>query len=201
MGKNLKVHVAGIAIILVAVVIGMIQPPQMQGTVWVSLFGFIALVSLLLVLATPLLFKVNKGRFAAYLMTHMRWTGIYTFVFGLIHVILVLHLFFAWNLAMITQNIYIFLGGIAMLILALMAATSNDASVRKLGRNWKRLHRLVYIALFLALLHSFNVGQIFMKELWVQAVVAAAAVIIVAAKLYGRMKRKAARRKSSEIMK
>lgn len=31
-------------------------------------------------------------------------------------------------------------GGSSMLLVALMAATSNDAAVRALGRNWRRLH-------------------------------------------------------------
>lgn len=35
-----------------------------------------------------------------------------------------------------------------------LLATSNDASVRLLGSNWKRLHRLVWFAVPLALAHA-----------------------------------------------
>ncbi len=38
------------------------------------------------------------------------------------------------------------LGALAVVIMALMAATSPPQMVNKLGRNWKRLHRFVYLA-------------------------------------------------------
>ncbi|MDJ0940619.1 MAG: hypothetical protein QNJ00_12740, partial [Woeseiaceae bacterium] len=44
-------------------------------------------------------------------------------------------------------------GWIAGLIFLLLALTSNDLSVRKLGKRWKRLHTAVYAAAILTLLH------------------------------------------------
>jgi methionine sulfoxide reductase heme-binding subunit len=44
-------------------------------------------------------------------------------------------------------------GWIAFAILLPLALTSNDASVRRLGPVWKRLHRLVYVATVLAFAH------------------------------------------------
>ena len=199
MGKNLKVHISGILIMIFAVSAGILSPLQLQAVVLVSLFGFISLMFILLVLAAPILFKVKKCRFTSHLMSHMRWIGIYTFIFALIHVLLVLNFFFAWDIVTAMQDQYRFIGGIAFLILAAMAATSNDAAVRKIGRNWKRLHRLVYIALLLVIIHSFNIGQIFAKELWIKAAVAIIAVIIVVWKLYKRVKKKTSSPEPAQI--
>jgi methionine sulfoxide reductase heme-binding subunit len=54
---------------------------------------------------------------------------------------------------------YVYYGLVAIIILALLAATSIRPAMRLLGRNWKRLHRLVYAAGVLGMLHgllSFN---------------------------------------------
>ena len=44
-------------------------------------------------------------------------------------------------------------GWLAMLIFGALAITSNDASVRAMGKRWKSLHRFVYAAAILTLLH------------------------------------------------
>lgn len=46
------------------------------------------------------------------------------------------------------------LGQFALLILFFMFLTSNNFSVKKLGKNWKRLHRFVYVVLWLLVLHT-----------------------------------------------
>ncbi len=46
------------------------------------------------------------------------------------------------------------IGLVATLVFIALLATSNDASVRLLGSNWKRLHRLVWFAVPLALAHA-----------------------------------------------
>ena len=42
---------------------------------------------------------------------------------------------------------------VAMLIFTALAVTSNNTSVRKLGKRWKVLHRFVYAAAILTFLH------------------------------------------------
>jgi sulfoxide reductase heme-binding subunit YedZ len=44
-------------------------------------------------------------------------------------------------------------GWIALVIFLALAITSNKASTRKLGRRWKSLHRLVYLAAVLTFVH------------------------------------------------
>jgi len=63
---------------------------------------------------------------------------------------------FDWRilLADITKRNFIIVGFLAYLLLLPLAATSTDASVRRLGfKRWKALHRLAYIAGVLAVTH------------------------------------------------
>lgn len=47
----------------------------------------------------------------------------------------------------------IWTGWLAMVIFVPLAITSTDGIVRSMGRSWKSLHRIVYIAAFATLLH------------------------------------------------
>ncbi len=53
----------------------------------------------------------------------------------------------------------------ALLILTIMAATSFDFMVRKLGRKWKMLHRLVYVAGSLIIIYALILGSQFEDQL------------------------------------
>jgi len=119
--------------------------------------GFWALVFLGLALAvTPL------RRIARYggLIDVRRMIGVGAFVYIAAH----LTLFFAdqsYSVAKffteITQRVYLIIGGIAWLGLAVLAATSTDAMVRRLGgMTWRRLHQIIYVIALLALIHYFQ---------------------------------------------
>lgn len=60
----------------------------------------------------------------------------------------------------IVKRIYLTIGFTALIGLSLLAATSTDWAVRKLGRNWKRLHLIVYGLAVLMLLHYFLQSKI-----------------------------------------
>lgn len=73
-----------------------------------------------------------------------------------------------WNLVVVALEIvkrfYLTIGFTALLMLAALAITSTNGWQRRLKRNWKRLHWLVYPAAVLAILHFFiqskaNVGE------------------------------------------
>jgi sulfoxide reductase heme-binding subunit YedZ len=53
----------------------------------------------------------------------------------------------------IAKRPYITVGFAAWLLLVPLAITSTQAAIRRLGRNWARLHRLVYAIGVLAVLH------------------------------------------------
>lgn len=73
-----------------------------------------------------------------------------------------------WNLLVVATEIvkrfYLTIGFVALLMLLALAITSTNGWQRRLKRNWKRLHWLVYPAAVLAILHFFiqskvNVGE------------------------------------------
>lgn len=53
----------------------------------------------------------------------------------------------------IVKRIYLTIGFTALCGLAVLAATSTDRMVRRLGRKWQTLHRLVYVICLLGLIH------------------------------------------------
>jgi sulfoxide reductase heme-binding subunit YedZ len=55
----------------------------------------------------------------------------------------------------IVLRFYLTIGFIALCGLLTLAATSTDGAMRRMGRNWKRLHRLVFPVAVLALFHYF----------------------------------------------
>ena len=86
-----------------------------------------------------------------------RMLGLFTFFYATLHfmVWLTFLLGFRWSdiIEEIIERPYITVGFSAYLILLALAATSPKLMVRKLGRNWKRLHRLVYVASILGVVH------------------------------------------------
>lgn len=64
-----------------------------------------------------------------------------------------------WRLLVVVTEIavraYLTIGFVALLGLAALAVTSTDGWVKRLGRNWKRLHKLAYGLAVLALIHFF----------------------------------------------
>ncbi len=63
----------------------------------------------------------------------------------------------------IALRIYLTIGFTAVLGLATLAATSTDGMVRRLGRRWQRLHRLVYLIALLAVVHYWMQSKL---EIW-----------------------------------
>lgn len=53
----------------------------------------------------------------------------------------------------VARRPFVALGFAAFALLLPLAATSTDAAIRRLGRRWRQLHRLVYAAVVLAVLH------------------------------------------------
>jgi methionine sulfoxide reductase heme-binding subunit len=91
-------------------------------------------------------------------VTLRRLLGLFAFFFASLHfsVWLVLDHFFNWREmgADILKRPYITVGMTALTLMIPLAATSTAASIRWLGgRNWLRLHRLVYVIGICGVLH------------------------------------------------
>jgi sulfoxide reductase heme-binding subunit YedZ len=83
--------------------------------------------------------------------------GLYAFYYAVIHLILFSVVDYGLNIDLLGRALvskpFIIVGLTVFLILLAMALTSNKPAKARLGKNWKRLHRLVYIAAPLAGLH------------------------------------------------
>lgn len=80
-----------------------------------------------------------------------RMLGVFSFAYILVHFLVWAVLDQSLSINAIAADIikrqYIFVGFLSFIILAALAATSTDAMVRRMGgRNWQRLHNLVYVA-------------------------------------------------------
>jgi sulfoxide reductase heme-binding subunit YedZ len=86
-----------------------------------------------------------------------RMLGLYAFFYACCH----FSIWFVFDHALgfggmfedIVERPYITLGFSALVTLIPLAATSNRAMTRRLGRRWKTLHQLVYLAVLLGVLH------------------------------------------------
>jgi len=86
-----------------------------------------------------------------------RTLGLYAFLYATIHLIIFVDLDYglAWSLLIetILEKPRLIVGFIAFLMLIPLAMTSFDIWKKRLGKNWKRLHKLVYYIVPLAVLH------------------------------------------------
>ena len=86
-----------------------------------------------------------------------RMLGLFAFFYATLHLFTYLWLdqFFDWGEIWldILDRPFITVGMLAFVLLLPLAATSDHAMVRRLGRNWKRLHRLAYVVPLLGVIH------------------------------------------------
>jgi methionine sulfoxide reductase heme-binding subunit len=86
-----------------------------------------------------------------------RMLGLFAFFYATLHMltwVVFVHFFdTSFMLEDIAKRPYITVGMATFLILLALAVTSNRFSMRKLGRRWQKLHRLVYVAGIGAVIH------------------------------------------------
>ena len=121
-------------------------------------------------------------RLGANLLKHRRALGLLAFFYAALHLTVWLWpdmgLRWAAIWADLAKRPYILLGMAAFLCLLPLAATSSNAAIRWMGTpGWRRLHRLAYPALALAVLHFVILSRVWTVEL---VVYAALAVILLA---------------------
>ena len=86
-----------------------------------------------------------------------RMIGLFAFAYVVLHLLayIVLYVESSWQLLLedFVERTYITAGIAAFFGLLAMALTSTKGWRRRLGQNWLRLHRVIYLAIPLALLH------------------------------------------------
>ena len=130
-------------------------------------FGEWTLIFLLLTLSMSPLKKITKS---------LRWIkfrrmlGLFTFFYASIHMSSYVGLDYRFNFEPLIDDVlnkkFIFIGFSAWLLLTPLAITSSDKMVKILKKNWKKLHRLIYIISIFGVLHFIWLSKtIFFKPL------------------------------------
>lgn len=92
-----------------------------------------------------------------WLIRYRRMLGLFAFTYACLHAAsyLVLDQFFAWRMILedVTKRPYITIGATAFTLLVPLAVTSTKKMIRRLGKRWLQLHRLIYVIGFLGVLH------------------------------------------------
>ncbi|MBC8503870.1 MAG: sulfoxide reductase heme-binding subunit YedZ [Anaerolineales bacterium] len=132
--------------------------------------GKTALILLLLSLAcTPInfLFKFRPA------LKLRRPLGLYSFMYASIHFAIFIGVDYFFDFGLIQDALlekrYAIVGFTTGLILLSMAITSTIGWQRRLKKNWKRLHRLAYVAGILAVVHYIWLVKQGVSEPWIYA--------------------------------
>lgn len=118
--------------------------------------GKTALNLLLVTLAVTPLRQITRQ---VQLLRVRRLLGLFAFFYAALHFVVYVSLDLQFDFAQLANDLakrpYITIGFLALLMLLALAATSTQASMRRLGRRWQRLHWLVYPATALGVWHYY----------------------------------------------
>ena len=115
---------------------------------------FSARFMILAMMLTPLQMLFPKSNTVMWLMRRRRYLGVAAFGYAALHT-----LYYVIDLGSLSAvvaeitKLGIWTGWLAFVIFVPLALTSNNSSVRALGRTWKTLQRFVYPAAVATLLH------------------------------------------------
>lgn len=118
--------------------------------------GYDTLLLLILSLAvTPVRKFVPR---LGWLIKFRRLLGLFAFFYGTVHMLAYVALYAGFDvnamIADVSKRRFITIGAATWLLLLPLAATSTNWSIRKLGgKNWNRLHKLVYVAAVCGIVH------------------------------------------------
>ncbi|MBE0464536.1 MAG: protein-methionine-sulfoxide reductase heme-binding subunit MsrQ [Halomonadaceae bacterium] len=136
--------------------------------------GQAALWLLLLTLTLTPLAKLTRWKGFSVIRRQLGlWTLAYAFLHQVCYVLFILGLNWAQLGSEIIKRPYIIVGMLALLGLAALGATSNRWAMRKLGKRWKTLHKLIYVILALVLLHFLWIVRADMQEWFLYAMAGA----------------------------
>jgi sulfoxide reductase heme-binding subunit YedZ len=150
--------------------------------------GRAAIVLLILSLACTPIHMLTGERAVSRLR---RTFGLYALLYAGVHAGIFLAIDYAFNVRLIWLDMrskpFIYAGAAAALILLALGATSSLRAQRRLGATWRRLHRLVYLAAGLAVLHFAwaRKGNLFTLrgDVFLPAVSAMAVAVLLALRL------------------
>lgn len=136
---------------------------------------------------TPLRFMLGQP----WLMNFRRMFGLYAFTYVSLHFLVWLTLdqglYWRGILTDIAKRPYITIGFAALLMLIPLAITSTNKMMRRLGKRWQKLHRLVYVIAVLGVWHYYWEVK---KDVTEPLIYAAIVAFLLGYRLWRRQKRK-----------
>lgn len=200
LGRLLKpaVWIGGLlplALIVVAIVTGSILADPVKDVTHRT--GIAALTLLLVTLAVSPIRKVTgwNGAIAA-----RRPLGLFAFFYASLHFLVYLaDQTFSWGYIVedLAERPYATAGFAALVLLVPLAVTSTRGAIRRMGKGWQKLHRLVYLAVALALIHFLWGVKQDLREPLIYIAIFAALMAFRLPLLRG--KRKDARRRAARV--
>lgn len=103
---------------------------------------------------TPLRKVFKSARWMVRVVPYRRTLGVASFAYSALHTVVYLER--KWGADLIIREgleLPLATGWLAFVVFLVLAVTSNDSSVRALGKSWKKLHRFVYAATILLFAH------------------------------------------------
>jgi sulfoxide reductase heme-binding subunit YedZ len=111
-----------------------------------------------------------------------RMLGLFTFFYVCIHLLtyILLDHFFDWDeiLLDIVKRPYITLGMLAFTLLLPLAVTSTKKMMKRLGKRWKSLHKLIYVIAILGVLHFLLLVKADLREPIIYALILLALFLV-----------------------
>ncbi|MFL3659239.1 MAG: ferric reductase-like transmembrane domain-containing protein [Opitutales bacterium] len=121
---------------------------------YVGLSATILFVIVLMI--TPLRKIFPKSPIIKAFAFNRRQIGVSVFIYALLHLLIYFAYTGSWSgFVKDWEKLFILSGIVALVLLLVLATTSNNRSVRILGgKRWKRIHRLAYAIMFLLIYHQ-----------------------------------------------
>ncbi|MEI7769503.1 MAG: protein-methionine-sulfoxide reductase heme-binding subunit MsrQ [Chloroflexales bacterium] len=140
--------------------------------------GRTAIILLMLCLACTPLNLLFGWKWAAGLR---RPLGLYSFLYVCLHLATFVALDYGMDGGLIWQAVaekrFVLAGFVGFLLLLPLAVTSTKGWQRRLGRRWRLLHRLIYPAAILAILHFLWLSKVVRDPLIYAAIMAALLIV------------------------
>lgn len=128
-------------------------------------------ILLLSLLISPLRRLLNWGK----LLRLRRMLGLYAYFYIILHLFSYLWFdqFFDWQEIWldIVERPFITIGMLAVILLTPLAITSTNGMIRRMGKNWVRLHKLIYPISIIAIIHFWWMVKLDISEPIIYAIV------------------------------
>lgn len=118
-----------------------------------------------------------------WLAKHRRTLGLYAFAYGVLHltvwaildVQLIIDDLVGWDVVWtdLTKRPFITIGMLCLLLMLPLAITSTKGMIKRMGKSWVKLHRVVYLIAILGVVHFFMAVKLDIREPGVYALILA----------------------------